>query len=335
MPARGGRLVRYPLSLQVIPRKGRYTVAANDSLDLDSLHPLVSIIVPVCALSDAGLPSQADLLQRTLTSCLEQSYRSLELLVVTTEVGAEVGAETSANAALGGLQALSARDPRLRILRARSQAQRCGRAEAITTGLDQARGLYVLWVSVGDRLQPHAVTDMAQFLDVRPDLAAIYADYDLVGADGRLIRSVRVVDQVPQLLRWSRPIVPGMVRRGVCEQVGAFDGALSPAEDYDYWLRILAEGRQVAALHRRLAEHVLPNGAQSNGASDATAAWASAAEKALTRALRPRTTPDTSTGDASWHALVTHELKRRRPEGAAPDDPDQWNDLVPEYLRYN
>lgn len=193
---------------------------------------LVSVVLPV--------HQQADLLDAAIRSVLTQSWRELELIVVDDGSGPEVAAVVARHAA----------DPRLRWVRQPQQ----GLPGALNAGFELAHGEYWCWTSADNLMLPEQLTRLVTFLRARPDVALVYADYELIDAQARRVRGTdfRVAFRTgPDDARVRLPHDPRALAVvqdnfiGPCfcyrATVGRLLGEYAPEpglEDYDQWLRM-------------------------------------------------------------------------------------------------
>ena len=66
-----------------------------------------------------------------------------------------------------------------------------GMSDAINKGFDRAKGDWVIWLNADDRLKPRALAMMLGRLE-NSTADVVYGDYDLIDAEGRLLRSMKV-----------------------------------------------------------------------------------------------------------------------------------------------
>lgn len=165
-------------------------------------------------------------IREAVESCLTQSHRDLELIVVddgSTDNTPEILAHYT--------------DARMRVLQHRTNL---GLPAALNTGFAASRGEYLTWTSDDNWYHSRAIETMLAALTVNPGVALVYAGMRLVDAQGKLIREVEA--GAPAMLR-TKNIVGAcfLYRRCVYEVVGDYDDNLAGAEDYDYWLRTAAQ----------------------------------------------------------------------------------------------
>jgi glycosyltransferase involved in cell wall biosynthesis len=179
---------------------------------------LVSIVLPTY--NGARHP---DWLDASIRSCLDQTYRHLELIIV----------DDCSTDDTPRLLAQYAGDPRVRIIRHETN-QKLPRA--LNTGFAHARGDYLTWTSDDNVFTPDAIERMVAYLESQPGVGFVYTDYVLIDDAGRTIR--RVEAGGPEHLRERCAIACFLYRRAVYETVGDYDPSLFRIEDYDYWLRV-------------------------------------------------------------------------------------------------
>ena len=194
---------------------------------------LVSVVLPVF--------NQADMVAAAIDSVLAQSYAPFELIVV------DDGSTDDVHAVLRRYVG----DPRVRVLTQPNQ----GLPKALSTGFEFAVGEFFTWTSADNVMLPEQLTRLVAFLRERPDVTMVYADYELIDADGQLLEggefrvmdrtdkhnlsAVRVNRSTHDLNRYEDNFIGAcFLYRG---QAGRLIGDYNPElglEDYDYWMRI-------------------------------------------------------------------------------------------------
>jgi glycosyltransferase involved in cell wall biosynthesis len=224
-------------------------------------HPLVSVILPTY--------NGARYLREAIESCLAQTYRNWELIVVD---------DCSHDATPEIIAEYLVRDSRIKNIRHETN-QKLPRA--LNTGHAAARGNYLMWTSDDNRFLPAALEEMTDFLEQHADVGLVYADCVLIDDGGRYLRDYPA--QPPSKLAYMNPLGPCFLyRRSVYETVGGYDADLFLAEDYEYWLRVSRHFR-LAPLHKTLYEYRWHSDSLTNTAGRG-AVWASV-ERALRRHL--------------------------------------------------
>lgn len=190
--------------------------------------PLVSIVLPTY--------NGAKYLEQSIRSCLDQTYRNWELIIVddaSTDDTAEKIAE------------LSRGESRIQVTR---HAINQKLPAALNTGFARTKGAYLTWTSDDNQFRPLALAEMVAFLDANPLVGLVYTDYSLINESGEETQQRQVAGS-DQLYAINSVGPSFMYRREVMEEVGDYAQDLFLAEDYDYWLRISAKFR-LAALHK-------------------------------------------------------------------------------------
>jgi glycosyltransferase involved in cell wall biosynthesis len=196
-------------------------------------EPLVSIILPTY--------NGHKYLPQAIESCLAQTYRRWELIVVD-DCSTDVTPQTIAK--------YSAAEPRIRVIRHDVNRKL---PEALNTGHAAAMGSYLAWISDDNRFVPHAIEEMTAFLEHNPIVGLVYADCVVIDENGRYLRDFPAAP--PSKLAYFNAVgACFMYRRSVYQSVGSYDTELFLAEDYDYWLRIYRQF-DIAHLPKLLYEY--------------------------------------------------------------------------------
>ncbi|HNV86630.1 MAG TPA: glycosyltransferase [Candidatus Omnitrophota bacterium] len=178
--------------------------------------PLISVILP--AGHDSPYIFQA------IDSCLSQSYKNLELILV--DDGLTVEARSRISEYLK-------KDGRIKFLRHESDRKLPG---ALNTGFEIAKGDYLTWTSDDNYYLSSALEEMAGVLNTRPEIAIVYAGCKVINEQGREILSVPVLP--PEKLSLLNCVgACFLYRREVHEKNGGYAPRWFGAEDYDFWLR--------------------------------------------------------------------------------------------------
>src|SRR3989440_6899126 len=138
--------------------------------------PLVSIIMPVHNGARAG----QGWLQRSLLSCIQQTFTDWELIV-------QDDASTDNTPAI--IREFAGKDNRVSYRRNETNLRTPG---TLNAGFAAARGTYFTWTSDDNLFRPTALERMASFLDSNSDVDIVYADFDLIDDEDKLIQPVRV-----------------------------------------------------------------------------------------------------------------------------------------------
>lgn len=103
-------------------------------------------------------------------------------------------------------------------------------------GLERAQGELITFLDSDDVWRPTALAELAGALSQHPDAGFSYCDYH---PSSSTLALARVGDIFDPLLETDFLVTGGvLIRRAVARAVGKFDAGCSPAEDWDYWLRM-------------------------------------------------------------------------------------------------
>jgi glycosyltransferase involved in cell wall biosynthesis len=183
---------------------------------------LVTIVLPTY--------NRATRLEKAIESCLKQTYRSIELIVVD---------DGSTDHTSQIVAACMARDLRVRVVH---QAN-AGLPRALNAGFGLSRGEFLTWTSDDNEYAINAIEVMVRALEDRADVDLVYCDYELVDETRGIIGRTNLPE--PEALLKGVNCVGAcfLYRRSVYEQLGDYDPNVALAEDYDYWLRVHAAFR--------------------------------------------------------------------------------------------
>lgn len=185
--------------------------------------PKVSVIVTA--------HNYAEYLEEALDSVLDQTYDAFELVVVddgstdeTPEILREYAYEypdTVRTVTLDGI----------------------GLAGACNRGIEAADGKYVIRLDADDYFDENILTIESTYLDANPGVDLVYPDYYTVDNEGEIINHVRLpkVGEEVKLLDRSPLAAGAMYRREAWEAIGGYNESLSYQEDYDFWIKFIAE----------------------------------------------------------------------------------------------
>lgn len=185
--------------------------------------PVVSVVTSVhdCAAT----------LEASLGSVLDQDLREIELVVV--DDGSRDG-----SAAL--LEALAARDPRVRLLRQENR----GLTASLSRGCDEARAPFIARHDADDLSLPGRLRRQAETLRARPELAFVSCWSRVLGPANELLLELRRPRDDDEALRVldADEGPPGhgsvMFRADAYRRAGGYRAAFRYAQDWDLWLRL-------------------------------------------------------------------------------------------------
>jgi glycosyltransferase involved in cell wall biosynthesis len=190
-----------------------------------SKTPLVSIVTISY--------NQAQFLESTILSVLEQDYPNIEYVVVD-------GGSTD-----GSVEIIRRYADRLAWWV--SERDR-GQTEAINKGFAHAHGSIHAWLNSDDTYLPHAIAEAVDYLQTHPEVGMVYGDSDYIDEQGRVIGRFRAAQTDRRRLLQGYVHIPqqsSFWRGDLWRQVGPLDPSFNYAMDYDLWVRFTNVGARL------------------------------------------------------------------------------------------
>ena len=181
----------------------------------ESQSKTVSIILPTY--------NGAQYLQKSIASCLAQTYANIELIIVND------GSTDKTEEILSSFHDQ-------RIIYFKHDANK-GVSRALNTGFKNCRGAYLSWTSADNLYKPSAIEEMVKFLE-KTGSSFVYSDYYAFSAYDFSNNEHIKLPKEPILKDGNCIGFCFLYTRNVYEKVGEYDTALKLVEDYDYWIRI-------------------------------------------------------------------------------------------------
>ncbi len=183
------------------------------------MKPVVSVVIPCY--------KGSRFLAESIESCLAQTFRDLEVIVVD-DASPERDAEIA--------EAIAARDPRVRVVR---HPRNRGVSEAYNTGYRLARGDFFTRLSQDDLFRSDAIALLLDRLRAEPDVGLVYCDMQKIDEAGNILALwPQGPDPDHALFPTQEVGLCVMWRRTVYEVVGPFRSRFDFAEDYEFYLRV-------------------------------------------------------------------------------------------------
>jgi glycosyltransferase involved in cell wall biosynthesis len=216
-------------------------------------RPLVSVIIPA--------HNAAEHLVETVSSALDQTYESVEVIVVNDGSTDDTGAIA---AQLGS---------RIRYV----EQANAGPAAARNAALRVARGELIALLDADDRWRPNRLERCVEILEQRPEIGMVTTDANLIeggvptekrsyGDRRRFPFPAHEDEQINEIARRNFLFVGVVFRRELVDRCGDFDERTWGAEDYELWTRFLLSGSRAAFINEPLGWYRLSEGSLSSGA---------------------------------------------------------------------
>jgi GT2 family glycosyltransferase len=180
--------------------------------------------------------NQANFLEQTLRSVLEQDYPRFEYLVVD-------GASTDQSVEI--IKKYASRDGLTPSIRWWVSEKDNGQGEAINKGLARATGEIIAWLNSDDYYLPNAISSVVKVFQQNPDAVLIYGDMLAVDENGQTFNLLKYRQlSLEDLLCFQIIGQPAVFfRREAYEQTGGLDATFHFLLDHHLWVRIAQHGR--------------------------------------------------------------------------------------------
>jgi GT2 family glycosyltransferase len=196
--------------------------------------PAVTVLMPVY--------NGGPFLRPAIDSVLGQTFGDFELLVID-----DASTDDSCEAVR------AAADPRVRLVR---NERNLGQTRTLNRGLELARGRYVARLDQDDVSLPRRLERQVATLEARPDLTVVGTWGYYMDATGRRRIGAtrrRVLDRgdfLGGLALGECPLwhISVTFRRDAIRDLGGYDPAFGPAEDYELWTRVGRTGGRAIVL---------------------------------------------------------------------------------------
>ncbi len=183
--------------------------------------PLISVVIPVY--------NGEKTIQETIKSVLNQTFQSLELIIVNDGSNDET------------LKVISIiKDPRIKVF----SYPNAGLSATRNRGLAHATGEYISFIDADDLWTPDKLEAQLKVLQENPQAAVAYSWTDWIDEFGQFLRrgtSMSVNGDVYAKILLIDFIASGsntLIRRQALTEVGGFDESLTHSEDWDLWMRL-------------------------------------------------------------------------------------------------
>ncbi len=226
----------------------------------------ISVIIPVY--------NGEKTLRETVESVQKQTFTDLEIIVIN---------DGSTDSTLDVLATIS--DPRLKIFSYPNANQAVSR----NRGISHATGEFIAFLDADDLWTPDKLDAQFKALQQNPQAALAYSWTNSINESGEFLRRGSYVsdngDVYAKLLLvdfLENGSIP-LIRRQALTEVGNFEPSLTPAEDWDMWLRLASRYPFVVVPKVQILYRVSADSASTNVTRMESACWR-VIEKAFTQA---------------------------------------------------
>jgi len=211
-------------------------------------NPTVSVIMPCY--------NQGQYIDEAVGSLLAQTYQDFEIIVIND------GSTDESTVRL--LQTYE--KPNLIVFHTENR----GPSAARNTGIERARGYYILPLDADDRIAPTFLEKTVPVLDKNPNVGIVYTQAELFGAKTGPFDLPTY--HFPNILLGNMIFNTSLYRKSDWEAVGGYnENMVLGWEDYDFWLSILELGRDVVQVPEILYFHREVSNSRSQQMTEA--AW--------------------------------------------------------------
>ena len=181
--------------------------------------------------------NQANYIEQTIQSVLEQDYARIEHLVVdgaSTDHSVEIIKKYESR---GGVTSP--------LLAWWVSEQDKGQADAINKGIARAKGDIIAWLNSDDYYLPGTISAVVKVFEENPDVVMIYGDMLAVDEWGRTINTLKYKQLTLQDLLCFQIIGQPSVffRRAALEKTSGLDATFHFLLDHHLWIRIAQQGK--------------------------------------------------------------------------------------------
>jgi len=184
--------------------------------------PIISVVVPSF--------NQAEYLEQTLRSILDQNYLELELIVI------------DGGSADGSVDIIRKYERHLKFWCSEPDG---GQTQGIIKGFLHATGEIICFLNSDDLFEPRTLHEVGLYFRQHPDVDAVYGDSLWIDAGGHVLRRQKEIPFNRFIWLYTYNYIPGMSmfwRRKIYDRVGGFNPAFQLAFDADLWIRFSDNG---------------------------------------------------------------------------------------------
>ncbi|MBO3457552.1 glycosyltransferase [Aetokthonos hydrillicola Thurmond2011] len=209
--------------------------------------PLISVIIPVY--------NGEKTIRETIESALNQTFYDLEIIVI------DDGSKDSSWNIVSSIK-----DPRIKLFKYKNS----GVAVSRNRGLAHASGEFIAFLDADDLWTPDKLEAQFKALQTNPEAAVAYSWVNYITENGEFFRlgsHTSINGSIYEKLLVENILENGsnpLIRKQALTEVGDFNQALSPADDWDMWLRLAVRYHYVAVSRPQILYRMSPHSTSSN-----------------------------------------------------------------------
>ncbi len=182
------------------------------------LKELVSIVLPVY--------NGQDYLQMCIESCLNQTYRNIELIIIN---------DASTDDSLDIINSMiNTNDHRIKLI---NNATNMQLPISLNLGHSMARGRYITWISHDNLFHTNAIYEMVRTIQ-KSEADIVFCNYETINKSGKIIDRINLPD-IDNIFFKNVIGCCFLYTRDVFEKLKGYRIKYFLVEDYDFWLRAL------------------------------------------------------------------------------------------------
>lgn len=190
------------------------------------VQPRVSVVIPTY--------NRSDFLCEAVDSVLAQTFRDFEILIVD---------DGSTDGTRGVVDEKYGKDSRVHYIYRENSG---GPAAPRNTGIAKARGDFIALLDHDDLWLPKKLDFQIQALDEHPEASLCFSDALVRGKDSETSYFKMMKFEGPPTLKRMLesdyiPSASAVVKKTCFERLGGFDETIKAADDWDMWIRVLAQ----------------------------------------------------------------------------------------------
>lgn len=184
---------------------------------------MVSVVIPT--------HNRADLLPRAIASVQAQTYKDLEIVVIS---------DGSTDNTKEVVEALAKEDSRIRFIEYHPGR---GGNIARNTGIQEAKGEYVAFLDDDDEFLPTKLEKQVAVMESDPEIGLVYTGVKILYINEKVsynskARNCGDLSKEILLDNFIGTTSTVMLKKAIFEKSGMFDVALKALQDYDLWIRV-------------------------------------------------------------------------------------------------